>query len=674
MSKILADLAIRLSMDTAELKKGIKSTKKSLNGFQKSVNTLKSTMLAAFSVTAIIGAGKAISQYTKKMYEASQRMKQMSSLTGKALTDATAKVLSISKVYNAEFADVSKSAQTLVTNFGISFEKALDIITDGFAKGGNLSGEMLESIKEYPAIIRDAGISAQQMVDIIATSEQMGIFNDKGIDAIKEVTLRIREMTPATKDAIKGIGLSVEAIEEGLRSGELTIADVIVMISEKMKELGPTSQEVGVALADIWGGAGEDAGTEFIESLGSIIEDGYQGIITESEMMKKELVDVTAETNAVIIDNLGTDLWTAIKLAFAKGINAVVTNIADISHGFQYAKVISTLWLDTFFRKARVIFQAVGEMINTYFNPANWFDKGAVAEQMSMIIIAAKDSLSGIEKVFKEYNQKAKDFFFGEVADDAEDLGKTIGDGVVDGVKKAVKESMPDGLASLFPKSDIDMDAKPVDTTSLVKEYSEANERITQNAADQAQQRIDFAQKEKERKVQNIRDWADIAMNATTAIADIFEAQKQRELSAAGDNAEKREAIEKKYFKKQKRLAIAEAFIATGLAVLNAMQTKPFLPMGLAMAVTAGAMGAAQIAMIASQNFATGGIVPGTSYTGDNVLANVNSGEMILTTGQQANLFKALDQGGLGGQVIFRIDGTELVGVLEKQLNINSIY
>lgn len=46
--------------------------------------------------------------------------------------------------------------------------------------------------------------------------------------------------------------------------------------------------------------------------------------------------------------------------------------------------------------------------------------------------------------------------------------------------------------------------------------------------------------------------------------------------------------------------------------------------------------------------FATGGIVPGASFSGDRVLAAVNSGEMILNRQQQSNLFEML-QGGIGG-------------------------
>lgn len=84
------------------------------------------------------------------------------------------------------------------------------------------------------------------------------------------------------------------------------------------------------------------------------------------------------------------------------------------------------------------------------------------------------------------------------------------------------------------------------------------------------------------------------------------------------------------------------------------------------------AAGLAQVISVISQihslsGYATGGIVGGTSYTGDRVLARVNSGEMILNPTQQANLFSMLNTGGMGsGEVKFRIDGTTLVGVLNN--------
>ena len=63
------------------------------------------------------------------------------------------------------------------------------------------------------------------------------------------------------------------------------------------------------------------------------------------------------------------------------------------------------------------------------------------------------------------------------------------------------------------------------------------------------------------------------------------------------------------------------------------------------------AIGAAIMAAVLAfaDGFATGGIVPGNSFSGDHVLARVNSGEMILNGAQQARLFD-MANGDTGGQ------------------------
>ena len=80
--------------------------------------------------------------------------------------------------------------------------------------------------------------------------------------------------------------------------------------------------------------------------------------------------------------------------------------------------------------------------------------------------------------------------------------------------------------------------------------------------------------------------------------------------------------------------------------------------LGQLMAMIAGVRSAA--------GFATGGIVGGTSYTGDRQLIRVNSGEMILNGQQQARLFSMINSGGGGGKVEFEISGQKLRGVLNN--------
>ena len=82
---------------------------------------------------------------------------------------------------------------------------------------------------------------------------------------------------------------------------------------------------------------------------------------------------------------------------------------------------------------------------------------------------------------------------------------------------------------------------------------------------------------------------------------------------------------------KKKEISAAASVGAARAAAASAWSLWAAIPIGLA-------IGAAIMAM--AGGFATGGIVGGTSYTGDNIIAKVNSGEMILNDTQQANLWK----------------------------------
>lgn len=115
----------------------------------------------------------------------------------------------------------------------------------------------------------------------------------------------------------------------------------------------------------------------------------------------------------------------------------------------------------------------------------------------------------------------------------------------------------------------------------------------------------------------------------------------------------------------------AEAKAAGKAAAAKAAESQAGIPgVGPALAVAAAATIVSAILSAMSrfqvQRFANGGIVGGSSFTGDRVSAQVNSGEMILNKTQQANLFKLANGGGTGKEVTFHISGTDLVGVMNN--------
>lgn len=127
-----------------------------------------------------------------------------------------------------------------------------------------------------------------------------------------------------------------------------------------------------------------------------------------------------------------------------------------------------------------------------------------------------------------------------------------------------------------------------------------------------------------------------------------------------------------------KLLALVSAEQADAIAGAVASGSKLPFPANLAAIATAVAQVMSALApivtlMAQARSYATGGIIKGGSYVGDNNIARVNAGEMILNGTQQARLFRILNgsvgpqqPGSNGGKVEFHISGTELVGVLSN--------
>jgi hypothetical protein len=88
----------------------------------------------------------------------------------------------------------------------------------------------------------------------------------------------------------------------------------------------------------------------------------------------------------------------------------------------------------------------------------------------------------------------------------------------------------------------------------------------------------------------------------------------------------------------------------------------------IAASATTAAATAAQIAVIAANKpvprFETGGIVPGSSYSGDHMLIRANSGEAVLTREQQQNMLNMLSAPARGGAVnatiVIQLDAREI--------------
>lgn len=325
----------------------------------------------AFLVIAgIAGAGAVFKfwyDYNKGIQEATKLTSQFTGATGDELKQNRNEVQALADMYGKDFKETLIAINSVSKQFGISFDEAFRHIRDGFLSGADANGEFLDNLKEYPAYFKEAGISASEFIAITTQANKQGIFSDKGIDVIKEGNIRIREMTKATSAALEGIGISSWKVQEELQNGSKTTFDIMQEVSRKLAELPESSSAVGTALADIFGGPGEDAGLQYIKTLKDIDTNldtvrEKAGRLAELEAQQLESQLELEHTLSSLFDATGgafEEMTTKAKIFVNEGIVYIITRTVELIN-----------WVIDLYNRSsglRAVAQGIGEAFNVSF-------------------------------------------------------------------------------------------------------------------------------------------------------------------------------------------------------------------------------------------------------------------------------------------------------------------
>ena len=249
-------------------------------GSQLGINSNMMKLLSAETVatTAAVTAGAAAAAYAAKQWaeynDQFNRQQSMTTtitgLTGGDAEDLTIGARALANTYDVDFRQAIEAANTLIQQFGVSGEQALQLLQDGMQ--GMIAGDggkMLSMIRQYAPAFRDAGIEASQLVAIIQNSEG-GLFTDENMNAIVMGIRNIRQMKTATSDALQKIGVDAEAMSKKLNDGTMSIFDALREVSGAIDKVGSGSQAAGDVMQTVFGRQGTMAGTKLGEAIANL--------------------------------------------------------------------------------------------------------------------------------------------------------------------------------------------------------------------------------------------------------------------------------------------------------------------------------------------------------------------------------------------------------------------
>lgn len=281
-------------------------------------------------------------------------------------------------------------------------------------------------------------------------------------------------------------------------------------------------------------------------------------------------------------------------------------------------------------------------------------------EEVSKQLNSWKDKLSAVDEKLKKTEEVKPKFEKGSIADYQDQIA------AINEQLQNQNLSMDVRLNLLTNKDNLEKQAQELINPLKAKEDAE-------KAAEEAEK--ERAKQQEERKSKQIEGYQ--------AIGDAASAMGQLMSAAGAEGAAAMQIVATTANATAQMIPQIMALIGAkeGEAMANGTASAAALPFPANIAAIASII-ATVVGTFASilstvGAFAGGGIIQGASTHGDQLLARVNAGEMILNGSQQAKLFNMLDGsgavGGASGQVEFKISGSTLKGVLRNYDNKMSV-
>ena len=346
--------------------------------------------------------GENVSDVADMMARVKQQMQGISDVD---LKNVTEDLLTLRDTYGMDENETLRGAKQLMEQFGISSEKAFDLIAKGAQNGLDYSGELGDNIAEYAGKFAQAGYSAEEYFQVMTNGVEGGSYNlDKMQDAINEVTTRL-----ASGDIEGSLDMFNDKTKEVFQSwqdGGAKQKDVQDAIVQDIKET--TNQQEALNKASIaFGTMGEDFNLKFITSLSSV-GDEYENVAGTMDEVKEiangGLKNALSGLGRAFLDSF-TPIGELITPILAGIVNLITLAIQGIQQGFaKVGEVISIVFGSIDTSGITELTNQVSKVLKPAFDEV----KKAIEQMKTALEPIAKDILSKIIEVIQNIVNQAQ--------------------------------------------------------------------------------------------------------------------------------------------------------------------------------------------------------------------------------------------------------------------------
>lgn len=249
--------------------------------------------------------------------------------TDDEIRQATEEAIAFRDTFGYEVPESTRAASALIKHFGVDAKTAYDLMAKGAQNGLDYSGELIDNIDEYSVQFAKAGLSANEMFNIMAAGYDAGSWNlDKIGDAVKELNIRLVDGSDTTKAGLEAIGMNADEVAKKMAKGGETAKKTYKQVVDKLADMDD-QQARNIAGVNLFGTMWEDLGPEVVAQL-AVLEGSYDDV---SGTMDK-INDVKYDDAESALEALKRKTQVSLLLPISEDIMPAVSNATDAAIGY----------------------------------------------------------------------------------------------------------------------------------------------------------------------------------------------------------------------------------------------------------------------------------------------------------------------------------------------------
>lgn len=211
------------------------------------------------------GFGESIDDVAESLI---QVKRQLGDIPDDQIKKVTENAMVLRDTLGQDMGESLRGINSLMVNFGMSADEAMDLYVKGVQTGLDKTGELGDNLAEYGQLWSQAGFNAKDMFAVLENGLKSGAYNlDKVNDFVKEFTISLND--GRIKDNLKSFSDGTKEVFGQFEKGEKTAQDVFKSVISDLEKT--TNQQDKLSLAStVWSALGEDNAMKIIESLNDV--------------------------------------------------------------------------------------------------------------------------------------------------------------------------------------------------------------------------------------------------------------------------------------------------------------------------------------------------------------------------------------------------------------------